>query len=77
MKNKKSYTEIMKSRNTMNKEQSENPVLDMYIQMILDEALFNRQKALLEEKINDALDRSDRSLFQKLAKQYAKLREIG
>lgn len=70
MKNKKSsYTEIMKSRNMKNVP-SEQPVLDMYIQMILDEALFNRKKALLEERINDALDTKNKTVFMKLSKEY-------
>jgi uncharacterized protein YpiB (UPF0302 family) len=77
MKNKKSsYTEIMKSRNTKNVP-SEQPVLDMYIQMILDEALFNRKKALLEERINDALDTKNKTVFMKLSKEYKGLRKLG
>ncbi len=77
MKNKKSsYTEIMKSRNTKNVP-SEQPVLDMYIQMILDEALFNRKKALLEERINDALDTKNKQVFMKLSEEYRGLRKLG
>nr|WP_226529514.1 IDEAL domain-containing protein [Metabacillus niabensis] len=77
MKNKKSsYTEIMKSRNTKNVP-SEQPVLDMYIQMILDEALFNRKKALLEERINDALDTKNKAEFMKLSDEYRGMRKIG
>jgi uncharacterized protein YpiB (UPF0302 family) len=78
MKNKKSsYTEIMKSRNTMKNVPSEHPVLDMYIQMIIDEALFIRNKALLEERIDDALDTKNRSLFMSLSKEYKGLRKLG
>jgi uncharacterized protein YpiB (UPF0302 family) len=78
MKNKKSsYTEIMKSRNTMKNVQSEHPVLDMYIQMVLDEALFIRKKALLEERIDDAIDTKNRTLFMKLSKEYKVLRKLG
>lgn len=78
MKNKKSsYTEIMKSRNIMKNVPSEHPVLDMYIQMVLDEALFNRKKALLEERINDALDTKNRTVFMKLSKDYKDLRKLG
>ncbi|MDQ0232234.1 IDEAL domain-containing protein [Metabacillus malikii] len=78
MKNKKSsYTEIMKSRNTMNHVPSEHPVLDMYIQMVLDEALFIRKKSLLEERINDALDTKNKQLFMKLSKEYRALRKLG
>ena len=78
MKNKKSsYTEIMKSRNTMKNVPSEHPVLDMYIQMIIDEALFIRNKALLEERIDDALDTKNRSLFMSLSKVYKGIRKLG
>ncbi|KKI93535.1 hypothetical protein WQ54_02670 [Bacillus sp. SA1-12] len=78
MKNKKSsYTEIMKSRNSMKNVPSEHPVLDMYIQMVLDEALFNRKRFLLEERINDALDTKNETLFMKLSKEYKVLRKLG
>ncbi|MGM0874536.1 MAG: IDEAL domain-containing protein [Bacillota bacterium] len=78
MKNKKSsYTEIMKSRNTMKNVPSEHPVLDMYIQMVLDEALFIRKKVLLEERIDDALDTKNITLFMKLSKEYKVLRKLG
>jgi uncharacterized protein YpiB (UPF0302 family) len=78
MKNKKSsYTEIMKSRNTMKHVPSEHPVLDMYIQMILDEALFNRKKELLEERIDDALATKNRKLFLELSEEYKVLRKLG
>ncbi|TXC89669.1 IDEAL domain-containing protein [Metabacillus litoralis] len=78
MKNKKSsYTEIMKSRNTMKNVPSEHPVLDMYIQMVVDEALFIRKKALLEERINDALDTKNKTVFMTLSKEYSVLRKLG
>jgi uncharacterized protein YpiB (UPF0302 family) len=57
--------------------QSEHPVLDMYIQMVLDEALFIRKKALLEERIDDAIDTKNRTLFMKLSKEYKVLRKLG
>jgi uncharacterized protein YpiB (UPF0302 family) len=49
----------------------------MYIQMIIDEALFIRNKALLEERIDDALDTKNRSLFMSLSKEYKGLRKLG
>jgi len=49
----------------------------MYIQMILDEALFNRKKELLEERINDALDTKNKTVFMKLSKEYKGLRKLG
>lgn len=56
---------------------SEHPVLDMYIQMVLDESLFIRKMALLEERIDDALDTNNKSLFMKLSKEYKVLRKFG
>jgi uncharacterized protein YpiB (UPF0302 family) len=64
----------MKSFNTPKKAQDRFSILDMYIQMILDEALFTHQLRLLEEKINDALNSNDKSLFLELSSHYAKLR---
>ncbi|MGG3799365.1 IDEAL domain-containing protein [Metabacillus fastidiosus] len=75
MKNKKSSTDIMNSRMN-NKDQAENAVLDMYIQMVLDEAILLRRKMLLEAKINDALDRYDREAFLRLSEEYKKLRKF-
>jgi uncharacterized protein YpiB (UPF0302 family) len=56
---------------------SEHPVLDMYIQMIIDEALFIRKKVLLEERIDDALDTKNQSLFMSLSKEYKVLSKLG
>jgi len=70
MKERKSYTEMMKARSSS---ASENYMLDVYIQMILDEALFNYRKNKLEEKINDALDRLDKEMFYRLSEEYAQL----
>lgn len=56
---------------------SEHPVLDMYIQMVVDEALFKRKKALLEERINDALDTKNKTVFMTLSKEYSVLRKLG
>ncbi|KZZ84552.1 MULTISPECIES: IDEAL domain-containing protein [Bacillaceae] len=71
MKNKKSYAELMKSRHTMKNEAEAASMLDIYIQMILDEAGLKRKLALLETQINDALDQRNKPLFMDLSKQYA------
>jgi uncharacterized protein YpiB (UPF0302 family) len=73
MKNEKSYTEIMKSRGNVKKSGKTVTMLDVYIQMIIDEALFLRQKNLLEEKINTAIDTKNKTLFLELAVDYNKL----
>lgn len=73
MKNEKSYTEIMKSRTIPKKNPKAVTMLDIYIQMILDEALILRRKSILEEKINHALDANDRVSFLELSKEYCDL----
>lgn len=66
----------MKSRNTLKMEKKQETVLDIYIQMVLDEAVLARKLSLLQEKIDESLDRNDKPLFFKLAKEYAELRLI-
>lgn len=70
MKDEKSYTEIMKTRAAIKKAKVEKSMLDIYIQMILDEAMFKREKSILEEKINEAIDTNDKILFMELSKRY-------
>ncbi|MFY4774265.1 IDEAL domain-containing protein [Metabacillus sp. RGM 3146] len=76
MKNKKSYAEIMKTRNTANKDYTESSVLDIYIQMILDDAAIRRELAELEGKIDDALAERNESSFMELSKRYAELKQM-
>ncbi len=40
MKEKKSYTELMKSRNTQKANEFDVTMADIYIQMVLDESLY-------------------------------------
>ncbi|GAA0471060.1 IDEAL domain-containing protein [Alkalibacillus silvisoli] len=40
--------------------------------LLLDEMVFNFNKGLLEERINEAIDKQDIEQFKKLSKQYAK-----
>lgn len=61
----------MKSRQTLKSEAESASMLDIYIQMILDEAGLKRKLALLELQINDALDQRNQPLFMDLSKQYA------
>jgi uncharacterized protein YpiB (UPF0302 family) len=74
MKNRKSYTEIMKSRNNQKKSEAEATVLEIYIQMILDESIIQHKMNILEEKINFALDHKDQKLFNQLAGEYTKFK---
>jgi len=75
VKNEKSYTEIMKSRGNV-KKKKDATMLDVYIQMIIDEALFIRRKNVLNEKINNAIDTGNKELFLVLATEYKKLLRV-
>jgi len=48
-------------------------MLDVYIEMVIDESLFKRQKELLETNINTALDLRDEIAFYELSAQYQSL----
>lgn len=70
MKNRKSFTE-QTNYNTADFSSNEvSFVLDLYIQMVIDEALFNHKKNLLEKQIDSALDSNDKLQFQLLAIEY-------
>ncbi|ALC80661.1 MULTISPECIES: IDEAL domain-containing protein [Bacillus] len=75
MKEKKTYAELMKSRNTQKGNELDVTMLDVYIQMVLDEALFTRRLTTLTEKINKALDNRDEEAFIALSREYQKLLE--
>ncbi|MGY3836750.1 IDEAL domain-containing protein [Bacillus atrophaeus] len=75
MKEKKSYTELMKSRNTQKTKEFDVTMMDIYIQMVLDESLFKRRLTMLTDKINKALDEKDKEAFLTLSKEYAALRQ--
>ncbi len=73
MENRKSYADHKKSNGVELSSTESNYVLDVYIQMIIDEALFNYQKDLLQKQIDDALDSKDQIQFYLLTEQYKKL----
>ncbi|MEH7224942.1 IDEAL domain-containing protein [Bacillus sp. JJ1566] len=73
MKNRKTYSEIMKSRDTKKLNSPRETVLDIYIQMIIDESLFIRKKEILESKVNEAIDSRNEGLFMEAAAEYRKL----
>ncbi|AKL83788.1 MULTISPECIES: IDEAL domain-containing protein [Bacillus] len=75
MKEKKSYTELMKSRNTQKTKEFDVTMMDIYIQMVLDESLFKRRLTMLTDKINKALDKKDKEAFLTLSKEYAALKQ--
>ncbi|MEH7384725.1 IDEAL domain-containing protein [Bacillus sp. JJ1521] len=73
MKNRKTNSEIMKSRDKKTIKSPRESVLDIYIQMIIDESLFKRKKELLEKKVNEAIDARNEGLFMKASAEYRKL----
>ncbi|MFJ5963870.1 IDEAL domain-containing protein [Bacillus sp. NPDC093026] len=70
MKEKKTYAELMKSRNTQKTEEKGVTILDIYIQMVLDEALYKQRLTVLREEIDKALDQRDENRFNDLSAQY-------
>jgi uncharacterized protein YpiB (UPF0302 family) len=70
MENKRPYTEMMKSNGTPH---SRENMMDVYIDMLLNEILLNKEKKQLLEEIDKALDARDRESFLKLS---AKLIEL-
>ncbi|AOC90484.1 IDEAL domain-containing protein [Bacillus sp. L381] len=75
MKEKKSYTELMKSRNTQKANEFDVTMADIYIQMVLDESLYKRRIAMLTEQINKALDDKNKEAFLTLSKEYTALKQ--
>ncbi|ASB90222.1 IDEAL domain-containing protein [Bacillus sonorensis] len=75
MKEKKSYAELMKSRNTQKVKELDVTITDIYIQMVLDESLFKRRLNMLCEKINEALDKGDKQSFLELSREYTALKK--
>ncbi|TMU88154.1 IDEAL domain-containing protein [Bacillus sp. BHET2] len=73
MENKKSYTELMKASAMTRKKAAERSVLEIYIDMVLHESILKTQKAKLLTDIDAALDKKDKSLFLKLAKELNQL----
>lgn len=73
MQNDKSYHEKMKEHAMKRLHKNETFVKDIYIQMVIDEALFNSRKNKLEERINKALDTKNYESFLTLSKEYNKL----
>uniref|UniRef100_UPI0011BCFEFE IDEAL domain-containing protein n=1 Tax=Bacillus tropicus TaxID=2026188 RepID=UPI0011BCFEFE len=72
---KKSYTELMKSRNTQKANEFDVTMADIYIQMVLDESLYKRRIAMLTMQINKALEDKNKEAFLTLSKEYAALKQ--
>jgi uncharacterized protein YpiB (UPF0302 family) len=69
----KSYTELMKSGAMNRKKAKEAYVLNLYIDMVLSEALLKSEKEKLATRIDQAIDQHDKKTFLRLAGQYKEL----
>lgn len=69
----KSYTELMKSGAMNRKRAKEAYVLNLYIDMLLSEAILKSEKEKLSQRIDKAIDEKDRKTFTILATKYKEL----
>lgn len=69
----KSYTELMKSGAMNRKRAKEAYVLNLYIDMILSEALLKSEKEQLSRRIDKAIDEQDKKTFIQLSTKYKEL----
>lgn len=75
MKNEKSFTELMKSY-AMNRTSGEKDfILNLYVEMVLSEAILLSEKEKLLNKIDHALDTRNQESFYALSKQLIHLNE--
>lgn len=68
-----SNTELMKSGAMNRKRSKEAYVLNLYIDMILSEALLKSEKEKLSKRIDKAIDEQDKKTFLQLATKYKEL----
>ncbi|WP_377889111.1 IDEAL domain-containing protein [Alkalihalobacillus sp. R86527] len=66
----KSYRDNMKEKAMKKKKDQETFELELYAQLILDEAVFTFQKNRYQDTINLALDRRDEKAFQEASAEY-------
>ncbi|WP_019153316.1 IDEAL domain-containing protein [Robertmurraya massiliosenegalensis] len=71
----KSYTELMKSGAMNPKRAKEAFMVNLYVDMILSEALLKSEKEKLSLQIDQAIDKKDKKTFLKLSTQYIELNE--
>jgi len=69
----KPYSELMKSGAMNRKKEKEAYVLNLYIDMILSEALLNTEREKLTRRIDQAIDERDKKAFLQLSTQYKEL----
>ncbi|KOO50245.1 IDEAL domain-containing protein [Priestia koreensis] len=77
MKNEKSYAEMMKSLANSKQMKEDVDVLALYIDMVIDESLFVRRVEVLEQRINEALDKRNKEDFLSLSREYQELLKVA
>jgi uncharacterized protein YpiB (UPF0302 family) len=71
MKKRPSYSDLMKA--SAMKRVGETDPVNIYVEMLLDEILFNSRVQKLENEIDCALDNRDYLTFQRLSSEYKQL----
>jgi uncharacterized protein YpiB (UPF0302 family) len=71
MKKRPSYSDLMKA-SAMKRDDETDPV-NIYVEMLLDEILFNSKAEKLGNEIDRALDNRDYPSFQRLSGEYKQL----
>lgn len=69
----RSHSELMKSGAMSRQKAKEAYVLNLYIDMILSEALWKSEKEKLSTQIDKAIDEKDKLAFIQLSTQYKEL----
>lgn len=69
----RSHSELMKSGAKKRNQDKGSTMLDIYIDMLLLEALLNHEKEKLTKKIDQAIDERDEQAFLLLSKQFIDL----
>ncbi|MGM9924018.1 MAG: IDEAL domain-containing protein [Bacillus sp. (in: firmicutes)] len=73
MNHEQSYTEMMKSNGMHKHSGKETFMLELYVDMMLQEALLKNEKNKLLLKIDEALDQRDRELFHHYCTELAEI----
>lgn len=73
MRNENSYKENMKNSAMRKRKQVDRFMMEVYLQMVIDEAVFNLKEQKLRSAIDFALDNNDREGFYRLSNEYNQL----
>lgn len=74
MKRENSFAELTKA-SLENTQQKDKFIQSVYIDLLIQEALLKEKRRVIKEKIDEAIDQSDRESFFLLAKQLTEIEE--